>query len=100
MGDGALVVIKDSGDTVFGVWLGEGLRMSKGSYYGSGESYVKFDFFFLGWITDCSFLIVFCGGPITDNWTCSNGQGKTIMWRYVKPILFHLVEGMYSNRYW
>lgn len=35
---GSLVVLKDSGDAVFGVWLGEGVKMSKGSYYGSGES--------------------------------------------------------------
>jgi hypothetical protein len=35
---GALVVIKDSGDTVFGVWMGEGVKLSKGAYYGSGES--------------------------------------------------------------
>ena len=33
------MVMKDSGDTIFGVWLGEGIRVSKG-YYGSGESYV------------------------------------------------------------
>ncbi|KAF7982682.1 hypothetical protein HWV62_27168 [Athelia sp. TMB] len=36
---GSLVVIKDSGDTIFGVWLGEGVRVSKG-YYGSGESFL------------------------------------------------------------
>ncbi|TFY50507.1 hypothetical protein EVG20_g11476, partial [Dentipellis fragilis] len=35
---GALVVIKDSSGAVFGVWMGEGIRMSRGSYYGSGES--------------------------------------------------------------
>ena len=35
---GSLVVLKDSGDAVFGAWLGEGVKMSKGSYYGSGES--------------------------------------------------------------
>ncbi|KZP32711.1 TLD-domain-containing protein [Athelia psychrophila] len=36
---GTLVVVKDSGDTIFGVWIGEGLRVSKG-YYGSGESFL------------------------------------------------------------
>jgi len=35
---GALVVIKDSGDVVFGAWMGEGLKISRGGYYGSGES--------------------------------------------------------------
>lgn len=35
---GSLIVLKDSGDAVFGAWLGESVKMSKGSYYGSGES--------------------------------------------------------------
>jgi hypothetical protein len=35
---GALLVMRDAGDAVFGVWMGEGVRLSKGSYYGSGES--------------------------------------------------------------
>jgi hypothetical protein len=29
--------MKDSGDAIFGAWLGGGLRVSKGSYYGSGK---------------------------------------------------------------
>lgn len=37
---GSLVIMKDSGDVVFGAWLGEGVRVSKGSYYGSGESFL------------------------------------------------------------
>ena len=37
-GGGALVVVRDAGDALFGVWLGDGVRPSKGSYYGSGES--------------------------------------------------------------
>ncbi|KAJ4482069.1 TLD-domain-containing protein [Lentinula aciculospora] len=38
---GALVVMKDSGDAVFGVYLGDGVRQSKGKgYYGSGESFL------------------------------------------------------------
>lgn len=39
---GALLVIKDDGESVFGAWMGEGIRMEKGGYYGSGESYVLF----------------------------------------------------------
>lgn len=35
---GALVVVRDAGDAIFGAWMGEGLKLSKGSYYGSGES--------------------------------------------------------------
>jgi hypothetical protein len=34
------VVIRDSGDAVFGVWMGEGIMLSKGAYYGSGESFL------------------------------------------------------------
>ncbi|KZT05112.1 TLD-domain-containing protein [Laetiporus sulphureus 93-53] len=37
---GALLVIRDSGDTLFGAWMGEGIHPSKGSYYGSGESFL------------------------------------------------------------
>ncbi|EPQ55488.1 TLD-domain-containing protein [Gloeophyllum trabeum ATCC 11539] len=37
---GALLAIKDSGDAVFGVWVGEGVHPSKGSYYGGGESFL------------------------------------------------------------
>ncbi|CAK5271928.1 unnamed protein product [Mycena citricolor] len=38
---GALVVIQDSGNMVFGVWLADGLRRStRGSYYGGGESFL------------------------------------------------------------
>ncbi|GLB45724.1 putative TLD-domain-containing protein [Lyophyllum shimeji] len=39
---GALVVVKDAGDAVFGVWTGrEGVRPSRGrGYYGSGESFL------------------------------------------------------------
>lgn len=39
---GALMVVRDANDAVFGVWMGEGIRMSKGAYYGSGESCVQF----------------------------------------------------------
>ncbi|CAL1697514.1 unnamed protein product [Somion occarium] len=35
-----LVIMKDSNDTMFGAWLGEGVHPSKGSYYGSGESFL------------------------------------------------------------
>ncbi|TRM61208.1 TLD-domain-containing protein [Schizophyllum amplum] len=38
---GALVVIKDSAGTVFGAWLGDGIRPSKGQgFYGGGESFL------------------------------------------------------------
>ncbi|KAH9943636.1 TLD-domain-containing protein [Amylocystis lapponica] len=36
----ALVVMRDDGDAVFGAWMGEGIHPSKGSYYGSGESFL------------------------------------------------------------
>ncbi|KAJ3933281.1 MAG: TLD-domain-containing protein [Lentinula lateritia] len=37
----ALVVMKDSGDAIFGVYMGDGVRQSKGKgYYGSGESFL------------------------------------------------------------
>ena len=37
-----LFVVKDAEGTIFGAWMGEGLRMSKGNekYYGSGESFL------------------------------------------------------------
>ena len=35
---GTLVVIRDSNDGIFGTWTGEGVRLSKGAYFGSGES--------------------------------------------------------------
>ncbi|EPS94803.1 hypothetical protein FOMPIDRAFT_1133631 [Fomitopsis schrenkii] len=38
---GALVVLRDAGDAVFGVWMGQGIHLSKGAYYGSGESCVS-----------------------------------------------------------
>ncbi|KAL0952980.1 hypothetical protein HGRIS_007192 [Hohenbuehelia grisea] len=38
---GALVVVKDAGDAVFGAWMGEGIRTSRGKgYFGSGESFL------------------------------------------------------------
>ncbi|EIW75007.1 TLD-domain-containing protein [Coniophora puteana RWD-64-598 SS2] len=36
---GALVIVKDANDGLFGAWIDDGLRMSKG-YYGSGESFL------------------------------------------------------------
>ncbi|KAF5353220.1 hypothetical protein D9756_007796 [Leucocoprinus leucothites] len=40
--NGMLFVVKDSDGMVFGVWMGDGLRMSRGNekYYGSGESFL------------------------------------------------------------
>ncbi|KAK0429587.1 TLD-domain-containing protein [Armillaria borealis] len=38
---GALVVVKDDGDTVFGAFVADGIRQSRGrGYYGSGESFL------------------------------------------------------------
>lgn len=39
---GVFLVVKDAGDAVFGVWMGEdGIHQSRGKgYYGSGETYV------------------------------------------------------------
>jgi len=37
---GMLLVMKDSDDAVFGAWMGEGIHPSKGSYFGSGESFL------------------------------------------------------------
>jgi len=37
---GSLVVMKDSGDAIFGAWLGESVKVGKGGYYGSGESFL------------------------------------------------------------
>ncbi|KAF7799183.1 hypothetical protein EIP86_010414 [Pleurotus ostreatoroseus] len=37
---GALLIVRDSNEAVFGAWMGEGIKMSKGSYYGSGESFL------------------------------------------------------------
>ncbi|KAI0665525.1 TLD-domain-containing protein [Trametes maxima] len=36
----ALLVVRDTNDAVFGAWMGEGVHPSKGSYYGSGESFL------------------------------------------------------------
>jgi hypothetical protein len=36
-----LIVIKDSNERLFGAWLGETIKPSKGAYYGSGESYAR-----------------------------------------------------------
>ncbi|KAI0061362.1 TLD-domain-containing protein, partial [Artomyces pyxidatus] len=37
---GAVVVVRDANDAVFGAWMGEGVRPSKGAYFGSGESFL------------------------------------------------------------
>ena len=37
---GALLVVRDGSDALFGAWMGEGIRPSKGAYFGSGESCV------------------------------------------------------------
>lgn len=37
---GALVVVKDARDAIFGVWMGDGLWLERGGYYGSGESFL------------------------------------------------------------
>lgn len=35
---GAIVVVKDSLDGVFGAWVGEGIERGRGGYYGTGEA--------------------------------------------------------------
>ncbi|KAG8215521.1 TLD-domain-containing protein [Butyriboletus roseoflavus] len=37
---GGLLVIQDAHDAVFGAWLSEGVKLEKGGYYGSGESFL------------------------------------------------------------
>ncbi|KAK0200648.1 TLD-domain-containing protein [Desarmillaria ectypa] len=38
---GALIVVKDDGDTIFGAFIGDGIRQSRGrGYYGTGESFL------------------------------------------------------------
>lgn len=35
---GAILVVRDSEDGVFGAWIGDGVRMSGGHMYGGGDS--------------------------------------------------------------
>ena len=35
---GALVVVRDALDAIFGAWMGDGLWLERGGYFGSGES--------------------------------------------------------------
>ena len=35
---GAMVVIQDADGDIFGAWIGEGIHLSHGSYYGGGDS--------------------------------------------------------------
>ncbi|KAF9442810.1 TLD-domain-containing protein, partial [Macrolepiota fuliginosa MF-IS2] len=53
--NGMLFVVKDSDGAIFGAWMGDGLRMSRGNegYYGSGES------FLWKWVEDNDELKVF-----------------------------------------
>ncbi|OBZ74849.1 Oxidation resistance protein 1 [Grifola frondosa] len=37
---GTLLVVRDAGDALFGAWTGEGIHLSKGAYYGSGEAFL------------------------------------------------------------
>ncbi|KAI0798217.1 TLD-domain-containing protein [Abortiporus biennis] len=37
---GTLIIMRDTNEAVFGAWMGEGVHPSKGSYYGSGESFL------------------------------------------------------------
>ena len=36
--EGALLVVQDAEGGIFGAWVGEGLHLSHGSYYGGGDS--------------------------------------------------------------
>lgn len=69
--------MKDSGDAVFGMYLGDGLRQSKGKgYYGSGESYVLgLPLIYVeGWLIDrLRFLWRYVGGKFqVFKWTGKN----------------------------
>ncbi|KAL4077831.1 TLD-domain-containing protein [Scleroderma citrinum] len=37
---GAIVVVRDSLDGMFGAWVGEGIQRGRGGYYGSGEAFL------------------------------------------------------------
>ncbi|OAX36056.1 TLD-domain-containing protein [Rhizopogon vinicolor AM-OR11-026] len=37
---GALVVVRDARDAIFGAWMGDGLWLERAGYYGSGESFL------------------------------------------------------------
>ncbi|THH01682.1 hypothetical protein EW145_g6872 [Phellinidium pouzarii] len=37
---GAFVALQDSDGSIFGVWVGEGVHLSHGSYYGGGDSFL------------------------------------------------------------
>lgn len=34
------MVVRDADDEVFGAWIGEGIRMNVGSYYGGGDAFL------------------------------------------------------------
>ncbi|KAI9060365.1 TLD-domain-containing protein [Trametes sanguinea] len=36
----ALLIVRDANNAIFGAWMGEGIHPSRGSYYGSGESFL------------------------------------------------------------
>jgi hypothetical protein len=40
-GAGNLMIVRDGGDRLFGVYLNESIQKKEGTYYGSGESYVS-----------------------------------------------------------
>ncbi|KAF8625507.1 hypothetical protein AX15_005338 [Amanita polypyramis BW_CC] len=74
---GMLFVSKDSGDAVFGVWIGEGIRPSRGKgYYGSGESfmwrYVKGQLSVYRW-TGRNVYVALCG---PDYISFGGGDGR------------------------
>lgn len=95
---GALVVMRDSNDAVFGAWMGEGIHMSKGAYYGSGESCVILyscalfllppDYAQLGSYGNCCRTI--------NSGSISGRDGMT-MWRCANRNTSHLAEGTSSS---
>ena len=88
--------MKDSGDAIFGAWLGEGLRVSKGSYYGSGESWVLVLAYFS--VYRKTYLSVWFLGSCGDtmgSWMYTTGLGRTTMSRYVNLSTFRLAAGAY-----
>ena len=87
-----LLVVRDSGETLFGAWMGEGIHPSKGAYYGSGESYVEVSF-----ATQAPHPDVLPGscGRRSDRTACacSSGQARTTTSRCVNRTTSRSVVG-------
>jgi hypothetical protein len=77
---------------MFGTWLGETIHQSKGSYYGSGESYVLKKHILDPGIHDVYRVAAFSGNSETP---CmfTNGREGTTMWPSVSPNIYLLAVG-------